>query len=91
MKPTPATAPAAPKSLIPQHYFRVLCQFEPCRRPLGGFHFPGSGGVAIFACHSCRKVSLFRNEHFGITAHLIDAQGAELDSKTGKLKTESLP
>lgn len=64
--------------LVPEHYFRTLCQNPTCRTPLGGFHIPCIGGTVMFACHRCRLVSLFRNEQFGIQAVLLDAKATVL-------------
>lgn len=66
---------APSQAILPEHYFRTLCQNTGCRTALGGFHIPTVGGVAIFACHRCQHVSVFRNEAFGITAHLLDRKG----------------
>lgn len=58
---------------IPQHFFRALCQTEGCktdgrRTLLGGFHIPAAGGIVVFACHACKRTSVFRNEAYGIRA-----------------------
>lgn len=80
----PRAPPQAPGPLIPEHYFRALCQYEACRAKLGGFHIPSAGGMVLFACHKCRHVSVFRNESHGISSYLLDANGHVLDKRTGR-------
>lgn len=82
---------AVAQGLIPEHYFRTLCQFERCRAALGGFHIPHVGGVVIFPCHRCRMISVFRSETFGIRSELVNTKGEILDKKTGKLPVAPAP
>lgn len=79
------TISAVTPGLIPDHYFRTLCQSERCRASLGGFHIPHVGGVVLYACHRCRLVSVFRSEQFGIRGYLVNTNGEQLDPKTLRL------
>lgn len=63
---------------LPQHFFKAMCQDKACHEPLGGFHIPCIGGIAIFICPKCRGVSAFMNKAYG-----IDAKFAGHPRKTG--------
>lgn len=82
---------AVAQGLIPEHYFRTLCQNEGCRVSLGGFHIPHVGGTVMYACHRCRNVSIFRSEQFGIQSYLLDVKGTQLDKKTLKPLNSAAP
>lgn len=77
-----STATAA--GLVPEQYFRALCQNESCRSKLGGFHVPEVGGSILFACHRCQLVSVFLVELKQIKPYLIDMKDRLLDPKTLK-------
>lgn len=77
MTPTPPTKPA-PASILPDQYFRTLCQNPKCRAPLGGFHVPQVGATILYACHRCRNVSIFRVDTHQITTQLQDPKGRVL-------------
>jgi hypothetical protein len=67
--------------LVPDHYYKVLCQNARCHVALGGLHMPCVGGFVLIACHKCGFVSYFRNEAFGISQFLLDRHGNQLDPK----------
>jgi len=67
--------------LVPDHYYRTLCQNVRCRAALGGLYIPCVGGCVIMACHKCGFVSVFRNETYGIGQYLMDRHGNQVDPK----------
>lgn len=66
-----------PQPIIPQHYFRTLCQNPSCRTPTGGF-VPQPGLKVIFACQRCQHVTVFHSEASNISSFLFDRHGRQI-------------
>lgn len=56
---------------LAERIFTCLCQNPRCHEPLGGFHFPGMGGIVIFRCQKCGAASAFKNGAYGIVPRLL--------------------